>query len=234
MTNLVTMSVDKVPPLLEALREGTRATHERIESVTAMRCLLAPDLSSGEYVTILRAMHAFRSAMQVHLAPHLPHISENTEPNLGILTAIAEDLAWFGSALPPPYDGSLCLADAKAALGALYVVEGSALGGRVIGRAVAQSLGVSPGRGGSFFCGPTADAARQRWLAFCATLKRAGEGLNQEGVTCVVAGADATFCYLERLLAGGPAYTTQRCPREHERSVKTSSSVRALAIAQAI
>jgi heme oxygenase len=49
------------------------------------------------------------------------------------------------------------------ALGALYVIEGSNLGGRIIGRQVAKTLGVGPGTGGSFYCGLTAEDARRRW-----------------------------------------------------------------------
>jgi heme oxygenase len=43
------------------------------------------------------------------------------------------------------------------------VIEGSNLGGRIIGRHVAQNLGVRPGSGGSFYCGLTAEDARGRW-----------------------------------------------------------------------
>jgi heme oxygenase len=234
MTNFATLPASDVPRLLEALREGTRAAHERIELVPAMCCLLSPDLSATAYGEALGAIHAFRAAMKIHLAPFLPALSEAAGPDPLVLNALAEDLAWFGLVVPPPYDGTLHLADAQAALGALYVVEGSALGGRVIGRAVARSLGVSPGRGGSFFCGTTADAARQRWLNFSVMLERAGEGLNQQGVLSVVAGANATFSYLERFLRGGPSDTAKCCPGQHERSAKSTSSVRALAIAQAI
>lgn len=195
------------PFLLQALREGTRAAHERIESVPVMCGLLAPNLRADEYVTALGAMHAFRAAMQVHLAPHLPHLAATQGPDPFDLTALAEDLTWFGSTLPLPDAGGDYLADLPAALGALYVVEGAALGGRVIGRAVAQSLGVSPGRGGSFFCGPTADATRQRWRQFCMTLERAGDALDPNGVARAVAGAEATFSYFERFLRDWPTYT---------------------------
>jgi heme oxygenase len=49
------------------------------------------------------------------------------------------------------------------ALGALYVIEGSNLGGRIIGRHVAKTLGVVPGNGGSYYCGLSAEDARRRW-----------------------------------------------------------------------
>jgi heme oxygenase len=56
------------------------------------------------------------------------------------------------------------------ALGVLYVVEGSNLGGRVIGRHVSVALDVGVGAGGSFFCGLSAEQARRRWQVLVDTL----------------------------------------------------------------
>jgi heme oxygenase len=78
------------------------------------------------------------------------------------------------------------------------VVEGSALGARVIGRSVSVSLGVTPGHGGSFFCGATADAARIRWHHFAAALDWAEPRLGDAGSARVTETAIAVFAKLEQ------------------------------------
>lgn len=149
--------------LLTALRLGTRDAHARIEQVPAFARLLAEDLTGDEYIAILQRLHAFHGqiepAIQAALAdwPEAAAMLDGTRPCL-----LAEDLAWFGaprqSAPPLPV-----LDNQPAALGALYVIEGSALGARVIARHLLNSIGVSPGMGGSFFCRQDAEVARRRW-----------------------------------------------------------------------
>jgi heme oxygenase len=111
--------------------------------------------------------------------------------------ALIEDLAWYGAA-PSPAPPMPELNDPAAALGALYVVEGSSLGARVIARALVDSLHVAPGRGGSFYCRQDADTARLRWRRVCAVLdqKLPGSGTAAR----LTEGALATFRHLEQSL----------------------------------
>ena len=52
-----------------------------------------------------------------------------------------------------------------AAIGCLYVLEGSMLGGQMISRQFGEKLGITPATGGRFFNGYGADTGRQ-WRAF--------------------------------------------------------------------
>jgi heme oxygenase (biliverdin-IX-beta and delta-forming) len=52
-----------------------------------------------------------------------------------------------------------------AAIGCLYVLEGSTLGGRVISKRFGETLGIAPGSGGRFFNGYGAETG-ERWRAF--------------------------------------------------------------------
>jgi heme oxygenase len=121
---------------------------------------------------------------------------------------IAEDLRWLGAAVPDSWPALVkppcCAADA---LGALYVLEGSALGGRVIGRHVSLALGVAPLAGGSFFCSATADEARGRWQTFCAILERSAG--DDDAVQRVCSAAVAAFETLEVWLAAPAAPAVQ-------------------------
>jgi len=195
----------QVPPLLARLRAETRAAHDRIEAVPALCCLLSPSLEVEAYVRALRALHAFNTRMwstlpdllEDFLAPFTAS-GGTFAPNTEGLEALADDLAWFGARPAAPMGAMGSVNDAASALGALYVVEGAALGARVIGRSVSASLGVAPGRGGSFFCGNTADAARMRWHAFSALLGWAETRLGAAGASRVVGGALDVFARLEQ------------------------------------
>jgi heme oxygenase len=161
-----------VQPIIERLRAATRAAHASIQSVPALQRLLAPDLTRREYVRVLLRLHAFRAALEPQLALHLPSRSKaGFLLDAAALSALEDDLTWFGEApLSPP-----CLwapECATSALGSLYVIEGSNLGGRVIGRHVSVALGIGPGKGGSFYCGLSAQDARERWQALLGLFNR--------------------------------------------------------------
>ncbi len=180
---------------LARLRHGTAATHARIETIPALARLLAPDLGTADYVAVLRAMHAFLAGTEPAVAraltarPDAAALLDGARPR-----ALAEDLAWFGAAAPPPIDPP-ALPDTEAALGALYVIEGSGLGARVIARHLADRLGVAPGAGASFYGGQTAEAARQRWRRLCALLDTQAAAAGDP-----VGGALAAFAALEASL----------------------------------
>ena len=85
---------------------------------------------------------------------------------------ILDDLATLGWSSREVESIPLCselpeTASLDQALGCLYVLEGSTLGGSIICRAVQQRLGPSPGR--SFFAG-YGDRTGTMWNAFCDVL----------------------------------------------------------------
>jgi len=181
--------------LLALLREATRADHERMEAVPALQRLMAPDLTVPEYAAVLLHMHAFHAAVEPAIAAALHGHRALCLLDDSRLLALAEDLSWFG--MQPVHAGLAVpvLGSAPAAIGALYVVEGSGLGGRIIARHVQASLGVMPGSGGSFYGGLSADAARERWRAFCGVLDALGGGPECGAV--IAGAARATFRCLE-------------------------------------
>lgn len=61
--------------------------------------------------------------------------------------------------------GDIASRSVRAAAGTLYVIEGSALGGRVLSRRLQESLGIEPHSGGRYFSGHGADTAK-RWRRF--------------------------------------------------------------------
>lgn len=78
-------------------------------------------------------------------------------------------------------------------LGALYVAEGSMLGGRVIARQLDYLFGDAP-EGRSFFIGTREDDSQ--WRKLIAALEEADDGQNT--LNAMISGAEASFAHFDR------------------------------------
>lgn len=192
------MPISRPMSRLDRLRCATRNAHALIEAVPALSRLVAADLTHDVYVSVLQHLEAFHACIEPAIACALTGLRsalvllDGSRPQ-----ALAEDLAWFGvRPLPSP---PIPMPDTPAgALGMLYVVEGSGLGGRVIGRHLTDSLGVCPGQGGSFYCRRDAETVRWRWRHLCQVLEGPLPGDAPEGR--LIEGAQVTFRFLDRWL----------------------------------
>ncbi len=179
--------------LLERLREETRPHHEALEKTLN---LLSPTLEIARYQSILQRFHAFWSGWKP-----LVHGLLAGEPDL--LTGrdrtglLANDLAHF-RLTPLPAEGPFPpLVEADAALGSLYVLEGSTLGGQVISRHLETRLGLRDGAGYAYFQG-YGRRNGPMWVAMRERLSRhPAEGAPADRL---VTGAKQTFSVLEQRL----------------------------------
>lgn len=155
--------------LLARLRAETRPQHEALEAALD---LLSPRLDLARYQHILLGFDAFWREWQPRA-----HGLLAAEPDLirgrDRRPALAADRDFFGldaTQLP----GTAPLPDminADAALGSLYVMEGSTLGGQVIARHLESHLGLRDGRGYRYFLGyGTSNGAM--WAAMRARLAK--------------------------------------------------------------
>ena len=103
---------------------------------------------------------------------------------------LAADLHALALPLPAPRSLGFELPTSGHGFGCLYVLEGSALGGRVISKRVKQTLGLGPATGGAYFHGLGRQTARH-WSDFLTALNtipaNSAMGADAE------AGAIATF-----------------------------------------
>lgn len=155
------------PTMHAFLKRETRDLHDRVET-------------NFDLTGRVRSMAGYRDAL---LALHHLH---------GVAGAALEAVDWRGEAVditrmatrrgwlvddlgaldcpvPPPSSQQLDLDGPAEALGCLYVLEGSMLGGRVIYRAIGTALGIGSDNGGRYFCGFGSDTGRA-WSAFVAVL----------------------------------------------------------------
>jgi heme oxygenase (biliverdin-IX-beta and delta-forming) len=103
---------------------------------------------------------------------------------------LAADLHALATALPATQSLGFELQTSGHGFGCLYVLEGSALGGRVISKRVKQTLGLGPATGGAYFHGLGRQTA-SHWSDFLTALNmipaNSATGADAE------AGAIATF-----------------------------------------
>lgn len=153
---------------LHYLREATRSEHHATEG--AMH-LLGPDLTPDNYIHVLRCLLPILWSWETWADAHAP---ERLHPLLAprrrshFLTA---DLRTLGATIeaidgerspawssvldePQPVVNERGVREWEAGfLGALYVLEGSTLGGRYLAREVETVLKIEPGQGNTYFQG---------------------------------------------------------------------------------
>jgi heme oxygenase (biliverdin-IX-beta and delta-forming) len=136
------------PAPLPALRAATRAQHERLDRLIDLRRLR----DAHRYGRVLQVLDGFHSAweagvMQALPAPWHPWLRQRSRRPF-----LQQDLQLLGLPAGAPPEPMPLLATPGAAWGSIYVMEGSALGGQVITRSLAEA-GLRPDRGAAYFHG---------------------------------------------------------------------------------
>jgi heme oxygenase len=173
--------------MLAHLRTATRPAHDTLEGGLG---LLDEHLGRAAYTDILARFYGFWSGWQ-------PQVAALFQDELFLkprrrLHLLAADLAALGvsaQALPAlPVCPLTALGDDREALGSLYVMEGSTLGGRSIRQNVERCLGGDGRMSCSYFTGYGADTGAM-WRSLLARLDEAPAADMER----VGSGAAATF-----------------------------------------
>jgi heme oxygenase len=157
-------------PLPERLKRETAVDHAEVEDVVQLMRIDTP----ARYVAVLTAFHGFWPGIEARIAQALSvPLAAEFAPRWRA-ARLAEDLRKLGlssgevGALPtcthwPRIDSP------AAALGAMYVTEGSSLGARHISRHLHERLQLDAASGASFFHGH-GEQTGELWLRFKAVL----------------------------------------------------------------
>lgn len=184
----------ETPSLLLRLRSETRPYHDALEQHSFNQALAAGTLTAAATARFLGKMYGFlqpyETALHRHAAAFAPawEVAHRRRAHL-ILADLARSLAAPGlplcPALPPLHTLSQLL-------GAMYVVEGSTLGGQFITRRLAQA-GIPLRR---YFTG-YGERTGPLWKAFCRLLSEAAPPADPDDI---VASACRTFTLLDTWL----------------------------------
>lgn len=183
--------------VLEQLREQTRPAHQALEAQPLLKKLLSNRLTKVEYCMILQSMLAFYQTLEAELIPAAQALIEQHPdadyrylPRASLLTNDYQTMGCHSSGFTSPPIKIRLSGNVTYLLGVLYVIEGSVLGGRIISKHLAQTLGVSESSGASFFNIYRWDDS---WSAFCRWLTRDLEPYYQHDIHSIIEGADMTF-----------------------------------------
>lgn len=185
-----------LPLLSLTLRQESAQLHRRIEATLRLPDTIrdAADYRAwlcrylGFYAPLECLFRAFEDWTSVGIDPSLHAQSGCLNDDLAALAEERETIPYATPDLLPE------LPTMSHALGSLYVVEGSRLGGRAILRDLERRLGPEIAGATRFFCG---DTAGPTWQSFRATLDDFGFRYPQLRDD-VVSGATRTFISLER------------------------------------
>lgn len=179
--------------VLRLLRTGTAAEHEEVERILA---LLDPALSRLRLAQVLDLMHGFWRAAEAGLdewAARCPADAERLQwPRRRRTALFARDLARLGAEASDRSPDLAPVAGTDEALGRMYVLEGSTLGGVFIDRHLAGLPALAGVTVRAF--SPYGDETGAMWAAFRrVTRARVAEGGDP---ATVLASARATFAEL--------------------------------------
>ncbi len=178
--------------LRRVLQAATRDVHERLHRHAGFAAIQDGTIGRAAYRDLVVRLYGFYAAFKVAAA-------------VGPVRSawLASDLEALGLARPletlPRCRHVPRLDTAHRRLGALYVAEGSALGGRELARGLDRLLGADATAGRRFFIGrgPRTGAA---WRGYLARLSAAPREASAHAE--IVAGAVETFAAFERWLDG--------------------------------
>ena len=158
------------------------------------RAIEAGELPLERYRVLLSSLYRFHEALGA--AAEASGLSTLSSAGRR-LKLLAADLEALGASPPPPAPAA-ATGSAMAALGALYVGEGSMLGGRVIAGQLDYLFGTAP-EGRRFFLG--SDEDKFAWRRVVAALDATGN--DAESLEEQIDGAEAAFALFERCMGPG-------------------------------
>jgi heme oxygenase len=184
--------------LSEKLKELTKASHQSLERkmVSHMRSIKNVD----DYATFLSVFYSFFGGMEQLIDQHLDQTNftdYNRRRKAGML---ADDLiSLTGATCPLASISDLpVITNNLQSIGAMYVMEGSTLGGQIISKMIAKQLGVADPVGMSYFNG-YGDQTLTMWNKFKQDIDGPYNDIQQKEI---IKSANDTFMKFDHLFDG--------------------------------
>ena len=175
----ILLSVSETPAILLRLRAETHPYHEAVEQNAFNQALAAGSVTATHTAWFLAKLYGFVQPIEAVLRAHAAEFEPAWQLNERYRAAwLLEDLARLSYAgTPPPCPALPPLHSWPQRLGALYVLEGSTLGGQIIARQLTKA-GLEAG---AYFTG-RAERTGPLWKSFCQQLGAAGTIANQSAI----------------------------------------------------
>lgn len=174
----------------EQLKKVTRENHQQLEKLLVI--LLKQVATKEDYVRILRLFYSYFGALEDEInvyigAAELPDYHQRRKTQ-----NIANDIKIMGGTVPGKAKGPdlPTIENPLQAFGALYVIEGSTLGGKIIHQMMEKKINIRNTEGMSFFKG-YGDQTESKWASFKEQLNSQID--NQASSAIIINSANETF-----------------------------------------
>jgi heme oxygenase len=176
--------------LLEQLKTETLSNHQQLEKNLILR--LKGMESNADYVKILQIFYGYFSALEVQINKYIGNTQLPDHAERRKTISLKNDLQTLQGQVPAQAsDADLPeIGSALQAFGALYVIEGSTLGGQIISKIISKQLAMDTNAGLSFFQSYGAETMPM-WTIFKDTLVR--QASTPDAVNELVHAANDTF-----------------------------------------
>jgi len=183
---------------LQNLRSRTSHQHSLLEQNEASKNLLSPQVTAAHYAAYLSLLYGFVKGFENNVFPLLRHSITDIEQRRKAHLLVA-DLNMLGvdeegiAAIPDQFFAEM-YHSYPAALGGMYVLEGSILGGAFIYRHLQTTIGIEAIAGkAKYFIAYGAETG-SRWKGFLQAFGIASSGVEEE----VIESASQTFSILHQ------------------------------------
>ena len=179
----------------DKIKEATLIQHQQVEKtlVSKMKAIR----SMEGYVDLLKIFYGYFGGLEQKINSYINTSNLQDHHQRRKTDAMADDIKALGGILPVKADDNSLPAinNALKAFGALYVIEGSTLGGSIISKMMQQHLQFEGQKGLSFFNG-YGEQTHQMWAGFKAALNAAVTTADDE--TVVLQAANDTFGHFKQ------------------------------------
>ncbi|WP_337044970.1 biliverdin-producing heme oxygenase [Emticicia sp. 17c] len=157
--------------IITKIRIHTAQLHSELEKTSLSASLMAENVSQQDYIAYLQRMREVVAFYEKNVFPVLSD-TLNDFPRREKLVLIEQDLNYFlsQSTVFNTFTAQTVIHDSVPyALGCMYVMEGSTLGGKIILKHINKTLGIAQAAGGTYFTG-YGDNTGYFWKTFLQTL----------------------------------------------------------------
>jgi heme oxygenase (biliverdin-IX-beta and delta-forming) len=187
---------------LQQLRSKTASSHQLIEQNSMSQSLMSQDVTTDQYADYLKGMYGFVYGFEKMVFPLLKHHELLQIEDRRKAHFILDDLALMNHTAAYPYVSDelfkIHYQTAAAALGGMYVLEGSTLGGQIISKHLSKVLGDSV-VGKTTYLTAYAGQTGSKWKIFLQSLCEAGAITGNEDE--IIDSAVNTFSLLNNCLS---------------------------------
>lgn len=189
-------------PFLDSLRSQTSASHTSLEDLPISKKIVDPKITREDYILYLNLMLNVVKNLENDIYPIVATVIDDLDQRKKIPLLVNDIL--FAKGAIGEYQAPFNTADISLpfAMGIMYVVEGSTLGGRFILRNIQENLGFDEENGASYFSG-YGTRTGSYWKKFLNKLTDFESETNSAEE--IIAGADYAFTTIHKHLAENSA-----------------------------